>query len=379
MVGCRCSYKNCTNTTKSADNIHFFHYPVKHKERCEVWIQNACKPGFYDLEKEQLRNKIVCEKHFEEKWFLNSQKKRLLQGAIPTLDGVYEDTISTSIIDRDAPVYLPSNQYHDVKVVPANEDGTVFVLDTENMFTISPKIESYIIKNGVLVPTNSNSMIRSTPGRFIKQSTSNRFTKPSTSTAGYVMGAETEIANINTPPGPSNPFNKNKLFEHDCFPKNENIELEVSNEQHLENTESDLITQIEARPQLKLDEEKIVNTLSSKQVQTKPHVTKSYLRQIKKHSRDIASIKRMLKQKRIIQKQKPDMKAILLELQQHLPPSLHTIISLIVGEKNELSEEDVDFFTTIYKGSSQIYQTLSEKYKWNLPSVDIASEMPDSS
>lgn len=326
MGGCRCSYKNCTNTTKSAD-INFFQYPVKHRSRCVNWIENSEKPAFYDLEEDQLRNKVICEMHFEDKWFLNSQRKRLLHGAIPTLDGNSNHVREGSPSSRDTPVYLPSNQYNDVKVVPTNNDGTVFVLDTENMFTISPKIESYIIKNGVLVPTNSNSTVKNTTGRFIRQSTSNRFTKPSTSTAGYVMGAETEIANINTPPGPSKTLLKEKSH-HTNYLNSETAEPETEN--------GDFFSHEEEPAERKVDSEEVKH--KSKQTNSNNHghsksvVTKSYLRQIKKHSRDIATIKRMLKQKRISQQAKPSIKSILAELQQHVPTSLFTIVSLILGK-----------------------------------------------
>ncbi|ENN81092.1 uncharacterized protein LOC109532906 [Dendroctonus ponderosae] len=369
MGGCRCSYKNCTNTTKSAE-INFFQYPVKHRSRCVNWIENSEKPAFYDLEEDQLRNKVICESHFEEKWFLNSQRKRLLHGAIPTLDGNsnhVRDTASPN--SRDAPVYLPSNsnQYSDVKVVPTNNDGTVFVLDTENMFTISPKIESYIIKNGVLVPTNSNSAVKNTTGRFIRQSTSNRFTKPSTSTAGYVMGAETEIANINTPPGPSKTLLKENSHQSN-FLKSEVGEAETENGDffsHEEPSEKKIVSE-DVKHKAKQG-----HTISNNHGHSKSAVTKNYLRQIKKHSRDIATIKRMLKQKRIAQQAKPSIKNILAELQQHVPSSLFTIISLILGEKNDLNGEDIEFFTTLHRASPEVYQMLSDKYKWNLPSIEL--------
>ncbi|KAJ8979103.1 hypothetical protein NQ317_014115 [Molorchus minor] len=124
----------------------FFHYPVKHKERCKIWIENANKPQFCDLEEDQLRNKVICEYHFEDRWFPNSQKKRLLQGAVPTLDGdAVEDPVP------EPTTCLPS-QLHDVQILPANEDGTIFVLDTDAMFNRSQKVESYIYKNGVILP-----------------------------------------------------------------------------------------------------------------------------------------------------------------------------------------------------------------------------------
>lgn len=383
MGGCRCSYKNCTNTTKSTDNLHFFHYPVKHRERCVLWIEHACKPSFYDLEEEQLRNKVVCEMHFESKWFQNSQKKRLIQGAIPTLDGECNDVKrSISPLDGDAPMYLPSNQYNDVKVLPANDDGTVFILDTENMFTRSPKIESYIIKNGVLVPTNH------LPGKPAKQSNINRLIKTSTSIDGsYFSGTETEIANINTPPGPgpSKTLHKGSEYNSSSVIKKESPEIFTTQKTTERESNEFLIYDQGATSQtfqmVHEEEEQKSNPTpvtrsahsqqSSFQGSSKAVVSKNYLRQIKKHSRDIASIKRMLKQKKNVEQHKPDIKTILNELQHHIPASLLTVLSLLLGEKNDLSEDDIDFFTTIHRASPEVYQLLSEKYKWNLPSVDI--------
>lgn len=143
MGGCRCTYKNCQNTTKTTENIHFFHYPVKHKERCKIWIENAEKPHFCDLEEEQLRNKVICEMHFEDRYFPNEQKKRLLQAAIPTLDGGCENSKKS-----------------DLKVLPLNEDGTEFVLDSDSMFNriaaVPHKVETFIYKDGAILPVDSD-------------------------------------------------------------------------------------------------------------------------------------------------------------------------------------------------------------------------------
>ncbi|XP_076262439.1 uncharacterized protein LOC143197696 [Rhynchophorus ferrugineus] len=370
MVGCRCSYKNCTNTTKTTENLHFFHYPVKYRERCIQWIENACKPSFYELEEDQLRNKIVCELHFETKWFLNSQRKRLLPGAVPTIDVEDKDSgVSISSMETEAPIYLPSNQYNDVKVVPANDDGTVFILDTDNMFTVSPKIESYIIKNGVLVPTN----IQNSPTKLPKT-----FSNRSKPMGNYSISSETDLGNVNTPsglPGTSKQVDKQKnevkedvIESNDASQQTENpcnVDLLFydSNDSHRFEIASD-------------NEEKKPNTATVKQTQVpqKTLVTKSYLKKIKQHSREIASIKRMLMKQRIYDT-KPNMKTILNILEEQVPPTLLTVVSLLLGEKNELSDDDVEFFTTIHRSSPEVYQLLSEKYKWNLPSVDIVEPL----
>lgn len=345
MVGCRCSYKTCMNTTKS-DTLRFFHYPVKYRERCTIWIEKTEKPSYYDLEEEQLRNKVVCEVHFEDKWFHTNQRRRLVQGAIPTLDG---DNLADNKSKMDVdPVYFPSNQYSDVKVVPANDDGTVFVLDTDNMFTISPKIQSYIIKNGILVPATSNGSSSSLPGKLIKPPT-NRFIKPSDKDS-YILEAEKEIANINAPPGASKFLTKGEFNQQDLVRK-------VLNRENQNDDSQDSVTY--ANPgiqQMKMKNNSSQSTGSSTITRptpshTKSSVTKNYLRQIKRHSRDIANIKRMLKQKKVAENPKPDVKMILKELQEHqVPPSLVTIISLLLGKFKYLTYEQV-IFNFSFQGS----------------------------
>ncbi|XP_050314596.1 uncharacterized protein LOC126749032 [Anthonomus grandis grandis] len=354
MGGCRCSYKSCLNTTKLADNIHFFHFPVNNRERCITWIENSGKPNFYDLEEDQLRNKVICEVHFEEKYFTNNQRRRLALSAIPTLDGDYMEQPTSPMEPDPAPVYTPSNQYNDVRVIPANDDGTVFVLDTENMFTISPKIESYIIKNGVLVKTNSAQPTRNTQGKPAKPPTSNRFTKVSGNSC-ILTAAEKEIANINTPPGPTKTVKPTVVQ-----PSSSSMEVVP-----IDNEEQESVEVVYENGSSEPQKPEVVTPSAPK-----PGVNKNYLKKIKQHSRDIASIKRMLKEK-IMEPPKPDIKTILSELQPQIPASLFTIISLILGEKNELDEEDIEFFTTFHRGSPETYQMLSLKYKWNLPSVDI--------
>ncbi|CAH0550378.1 unnamed protein product [Brassicogethes aeneus] len=93
--GRRCSYKNCINRSNNIDDLHFFHYPVQNKEVCKKWIEMAEKPHFNDLTESQLRNKVICDKHFEDKYFTNPLRKRLLKGAVPKLDGVVSNTANT--------------------------------------------------------------------------------------------------------------------------------------------------------------------------------------------------------------------------------------------------------------------------------------------
>ncbi|KAJ8930903.1 hypothetical protein NQ314_016324 [Rhamnusium bicolor] len=379
MGGCRCSYKNCKNTTKTTENVHFFHYPVKHKERCKIWIEYANKPQFCDLEEDQLRNKVICEYHFEDRWFPNSQKKRLLQGAVPTLDADCGDDPKT----LEAPLYL-SSQLQDVQVLPANADGTIFVLDTDTMFSRSQKVESYIYKNGVIVPAKQ-----------AKQTLT--ASKPSTSTSNNTVYCSYRDDVYEPTPNSSRVYIEEQTNDMEDKPEYKVI-IKKETPEYSETITSKSVSQQNAAERIEQEveeehceipeQEQIYEMLNSNSAQRRPvprpvniknivsksviekSVGRNYLRKIKQHSRDIASIKRMLKQKALAEN-KPDLNTILNSLQEHLPPTFFTILNLNLNNKCDLTDDDVDFFTTIHKTSPEVYQLFIDKYKWNLPCVDI--------
>ncbi|KAJ8923571.1 hypothetical protein NQ315_010150 [Exocentrus adspersus] len=366
MGGCRCSYKNCPNTTKTTENVHFFHYPVKHKERCKIWIENANKPQFCDLEEDQLRNKVICEVHFEDRWFPNSQKKRLLQGAIPTLDAGAD-------IDPNAPetpVFL-STHLQDVQVLPANDDGTIFILDTDSMFGRAPKVESYIYKNGDIVPSSK-----------IKQSVVPA--KPSTSATSNTMYPFFKHEKYE----PSEMPEFNKVMIKDEVPEySENILNKSILNHHISSQSMESVETVDYEPsKLSMMYEESDSDSAQKRILPRPGTTKSILkgsvdktvsrnclRKIKQHSRDIASIKRMLKQKALAES-KPDINIFLNSMKEQLPPTFFTVLNLNLNNKYDLTDDDIDFFTTIHKTSPELYQLLIDRYNWNLPCVDIVED-----
>lgn len=65
--------------------MHFFHFPVKDKDRLDVWIAMANKPAFKEYPLTKLKNQNVCEEHFKLNQFMNIKKERLTRFAIPTL------------------------------------------------------------------------------------------------------------------------------------------------------------------------------------------------------------------------------------------------------------------------------------------------------
>lgn len=353
MGGCRCSFRDCPNTTKT-ENVHFFHYPVKQKERCRQWIDNARKPQFCDLEEDQLRNKVICDQHFEDRWFPNPQKKRLLQGAIPTLPGKYAaDTNTGTSPNKNNRVDITAFASHDqdIQVLPANEDGTVFILDTDTMFTKSQKIESYIYQNGRVVPSSligptfelsQNLKSYSSPKSKlnIKRNVLNEFVQPK---YNDLEPGEIEVKTEQPDYSEKNSDSQNRLTE-----------LDESN--------------YEVLPKRLATEDKVMG--NSVKEEDDSQIDKSYLRKIKQHSRDIATIKRLLKEKALAEN-KPNISSILSVLKEQLPPSLFTVVTLNLNQECELTDDDVDFFTVVHRISPEVYQLLVEKFKWNLPSVDI--------
>lgn len=149
MGGCRCSYKNCKSSTRTTEHLHFFHYPIKHRERCRKWIEQACNSNLFDLSEDQLRNKVVCELHFEEKCFTDKRsRRRLIHSAIPTLDAECQHE------RRKLQYRKNQTQTDEIQLLAANENGTIFTVQTyslENQL-VPEKVESYMYSNGTLVP-----------------------------------------------------------------------------------------------------------------------------------------------------------------------------------------------------------------------------------
>ncbi|CAH1103428.1 unnamed protein product [Psylliodes chrysocephalus] len=364
MGGCRCSYKNCQNTTKTTENVHFFHYPVKHKERCKAWIENANKPHFCDLEEDQLRNKVICEHHFEDKWFPNSQKKRLLQGAIPTLDGDCggeEESLETEM--------FISNGLQEIQILPASSDGSLFILDTDS--NRSQRVESFVYKNGMIIPsvTTAKPDIKpKLPASVSKPSTSKlnnslqNFSSPLFTSHDYDLDPLEFKVNVKkeTPDVEPHSAKNSDKYEHEFD------NTSIPNETYLENS----LGRKSMAPSTVVKNPVIIRQQQSSK---KANLARNYLRKIKQHSRDIACIKKMLRQK-AMSESKPDPETILTCLKGDVPSTLFTVLNLNLNNNYELTEEDEDFFTTIHKISPEVYQLLVDKYKWNLPCIDAPME-----
>lgn len=85
MGGCRCTFRSCPNNSSSQPNMHFFHYPIRDKERCEQWVQNSNNPEFLSYPDHKLRNRVVCQDHFRDHCFMNYLHDKLTKTAVPTI------------------------------------------------------------------------------------------------------------------------------------------------------------------------------------------------------------------------------------------------------------------------------------------------------
>ncbi|XP_065073290.1 titin [Ochlerotatus camptorhynchus] len=105
MGGCRCTFRNCENSTSSRPGMHFFHFPIRDWDRLEIWASNADKLEFKNLPLSKLKNKVICQDHFENRMFMNYLMEGLVKTAIPTLetldDGRVWNIETNAITDRE--------------------------------------------------------------------------------------------------------------------------------------------------------------------------------------------------------------------------------------------------------------------------------------
>lgn len=321
---------------------------MKQKERCKAWINKACKPSFFDLDEYQLRNKVVCEVHFADNCFLNAEKKRLLAQAIPTLDGdfLYDEPAPTFIhsnIDKVKPS-MNSPKMEDIQVLPANEDGTVFVLDTYPSYKVNKEVKSYILNDDALFPIEKKdhgvSRIKQEP-EFQDQEE-------------YILGDNNEFSVIQNSSTPMRkipaPLLKQGKPNYEILNTNDSA-LRVPSPTKTMSTEA-------------------LESLICKTVETK------YLHKLKQHTKDLNQIKKVLKMSRQ-KKNCLNNSSVLRYLKLRLPASLHTLISLSLNDEYELNEEDENFFKNLHDSSSKTYQFLSDDCGWRMPIIEIHEGDPE--
>lgn len=317
----RCSYKNCKNSTKNTKNIRFFQYPAKDLERFKKWIENAAKPSFLNLSQTNLRSRAVCELHFESKCFSNSKKSRLKRKAIPTLDAGCED---------EKPDQDKLKQYDNLQVVSVNEDGTVYMFDTDIQNTPeSEKFNLHSYDNSTIVPLLN-------------------FEYANQDLVFYPSGISDMNIGIDTQANSDNVYYTGITSE----------EQEPVQFVHAINDDSGTSK---------------TNAIKFRQHSNRSTKTKKLLQQMKHHNKELASIKKLLKYKLAQKRNRPTNKASVLNfIQNQLPPTLFSIVKYAIYSKSvtTLSNDEIDFFKTLYNTSPTVVEMLKDKYCWNLPDVN---------
>ncbi|XP_077302901.1 uncharacterized protein LOC143923215 [Arctopsyche grandis] len=125
MGGCRCSYKTCNKVTDG--KTHFFHYPVRDENRCNQWIIHSNRLDLKSVTRSQLKNKVVCEKHFPEQMFMNYKHERLVHTAVPIKEHV------TDTPEDDNPLKKEIKSFAATKNDAINEEVTSTVMGTDVM------------------------------------------------------------------------------------------------------------------------------------------------------------------------------------------------------------------------------------------------------
>ncbi|XP_018330500.1 uncharacterized protein LOC112904571 [Agrilus planipennis] len=383
MGGCRCSFRNCKSATKNCDSIHFFHYPVKNRARCKQWIENARRPEFFNLPEDQLRNKVVCELHFESKCFCNPTRKRLLHDAVPTLDlGCKEED------SRNNEEYEDHCIYNNVQVLPANADGTIFTVDTEGIQQLceSDEIDTYVYRNGVLTPVlksetrfycdnetivyavpedvvqsyeNSNSIIDNLSQESSNDATSSNINShivqdyPRLQENVFDINQTRHFAPLVKHENAQHAIDENKLQQENVIC----TEIEISSNEENSNTSSNF-------PVLKQTEKNICpkqNTLKRKR-----QIQKRILQKLNHHSQEINNIKNLLKSNLTFLPKKQLQNVALRVLEQSIPSTLYEIILKTLKKKPNKPLQNNDFFQKLYLTSPKAYHLLQEE-NWCIP------------
>lgn len=383
MGGCRCSYKNCTRATNnSAKDFHFFHYPVKDPLRCAEWIANAKKPQFISLPEEQLRNKVVCQLHFEMQYFTNANKNRLIHNAIPTLDAGSDGE--------------PPDVGNNVQVLQRDSEGSVFTVETSQLVQ-SEDVASYIIENDNLVSARSTTVNLTGPvviKGFVGPdgSDANRNQIQLYECTSYGSGAcgITRINAIGTAEdlladgvilgddvytNEPEDMSEEELNEM-CEEESEDISRGMSDikEEDLSNflpTNIRMIKTCTIHPTSQMDLDTRNNDTDHEMLKVRD-ISKT----LEKHTREIALIRHTLNAR--VRNSKPKRRftkiRVLNYLQRLLPPTLLGAVSLQLLPKHiNFTKREKQFLMALYKASPAVYEILQKQYKWKLPDISLVA------
>lgn len=421
MGGCRCSFRTCKSSTKTRSDLHFFHYPIRQKSRCLEWINVARKPHFIELPEDQLKNKVICQLHFEPQMFTNQLKNRLIHDAVPTLLG---DNNEEDEQDENT-----ASSTGEVAVLPANADGTVFVLNTDDMLETTSDIRTFSLQDDDLVPIEEKAEEPQPLGNFAV-----------TETLAEIPLRRSERIHENASKHKVLPFIKNSqnfgIGDSPYKIKHEFIERrEIANDQNIEyyyiatdeekgnKNETSILIENNQFPNIITNKSKKIdvtglnklsvnikkNTNSKKEekkINSNQELINCLRRQVLKNSEEIEKLKKSIfKQAGVnlnvlegqgsssnldvqVNENSEDMETqgdlILenqvnlsgLENQVQIPPSLSALFNIHLDKKtSNFSEAEKLILTTMYSHSPSFYRVLKDKLEVNLPSEEVIVEL----
>ncbi|KAF5284840.1 hypothetical protein FQR65_LT13392 [Abscondita terminalis] len=337
MGGCRCSYKNCVRATNNSEReFHFFHYPVKDPERCLKWITNARKPNFFKLPEDQLRNKVICQNHFEPNYFTNANRKRLIRSAVPTLD-----------VDCSDPEV---EDMCNVQVLQSDADASVFTVDTNlmSMNEIS-KVRSFLIENGDIIPADLNQEPKSEQESHIVR------------TIEKVPQSDVVINNCID-------YKIEDVIENEISVKNE-PECVKTVEQLCDN---DVIIEKTIKKGVSNSSKPVVTVVKSGKM------AKSLSKAVEEHTKEIARLKRLLNLRiqKVKQKRQNQKLQVLGKLRGLLPSTLLALVNIhVLRKQDNFTKQEKHLLTTLFNASPSTYEVLINDCKWKLPNATIVQNL----
>lgn len=358
MGGCRCSYKNCERATNNSEkNFHFFHYPSKDFERSLKWIANAKKPAFLDLPKDQLRNKVVCQNHFEMHCFTNANKKRLVHHAVPTLDMGCTDKPETV----------------NVKVLQSDANGTVFTVDTESMNAHEiNKVRSFLITNGDVVPAHS-SQEEASDVEEIEITKHELYNSYDDYKMEDTMEGIQESSVKNEPNDISERFKPTKSTK--IVLENENLEISIPVPPLTPRPIFSIpVPPLTPRPVLVHMTGSISPNKKTTPIRCDSPNIFSLSKTVEKHTKEIQKLKKVLRSR--MRKTKYKKREILNKLRTLIPSTLYAAVSLHMFRKQEhFTHAEKHFLTTLYQSPPAVISVLNNQFKWKLPDSDQVRNM----
>lgn len=319
------------------------------------WIQQANRLEFMNLPDDQLRNKVICGLHFEDKYFTNDQKKRLVHDAIPTLD---------------AGCFETANYVKDVEILPTSVDGSTFTLQGENLQSSGCGNENFSFKDGKVMLQNfaNNLEVYTINPSYIQQSfTSNKdmFINQSESLMLMQESQTEEKDSI---------FNDLDIIRDHCLEKEVKPEPKIKQDISfdvcisppivpLANGDCKYNPGIDTAPIFTGTED--VPPKSSDKIRKVKLKKPTLLKTLNYHSQEIANIKRSLASTKFSRAK------ILRSLKGKIPETMFGALSLQLNKTcSDLKPEEKSFLHALHTIAPTAHKTL-EDYGWHMPKHEI--------